>query len=151
MKIVSTVTLIAALSFSAVTFAQSGDMGSMKMDGKTTQDCADMKGMSSMKGMDMQGMDASKCKDKMKDNTSEDAAKAKGPESYETAGVVKKVDMTHGRVTLAHGAVKDLGWPAMTMTFGVKDKTLLDKVAVGSKVHVEFKKEGEDYFVTSVK
>ncbi|MFT9639959.1 hypothetical protein ACMZ49_21930, partial [Alcaligenes phenolicus] len=63
MKLVSTATLIAALAFSAATFAQSGDMGSMKMEGKGMQECMDMKGM---KGMDMKDMDAKKCQDMMK-------------------------------------------------------------------------------------
>ncbi|TFF43363.1 hypothetical protein, partial [Bacillus thuringiensis] len=62
MKLVSTATLIAALAFSAATFAQSGDMGSMKMEGKGMQECMDMKGM---KGMDMKDMDAQKCKSMM--------------------------------------------------------------------------------------
>ncbi|WP_259657558.1 copper-binding protein [Escherichia coli] len=44
-----------------------------------------------------------------------------------------------------------MGWPAMTMAFAVKDKALFDKLAVGSKVHVEFKKEADGYVVTSVK
>lgn len=39
----------------------------------------------------------------------------------------------------------------MTMSFGVKDKTLFDKLAVGKKVHVELSKQGDDYIITSVK
>lgn len=69
----------------------------------------------------------------------------------QTDAIVKAVDTAQGKVTLAHGPVKSLGWPAMTMSFGVRDKALLDKLAVGRKVHVEFEKEGSDYVVTSVK
>ena len=129
MKFVSTATLIAALSFSAATFAQSGDMGNMKMGDKGMQNCMEMKGMKDMdmKGMDMKDMDAKKCKDMM------------------------DFDAAQGKVTLAHGPVKSLGWPAMTMGFAVKDKMLFDKLAVGAKVHVGFKKEGDGYVVTSVK
>ena len=39
----------------------------------------------------------------------------------------------------------------MTMGFKVKDKMLLDKVAVDRKVDVEFVKEGKDYVITSVR
>ncbi|ABX33117.1 MULTISPECIES: copper-binding protein [Pseudomonadota] len=145
MKLVSTATLIAALSFSAITFAQSGDMGGMKMEGKGMQNCMDMKGM---KGMDMKDMDAKKCQDMMKGMDAKGTAKSA---AHEADAVVKEFDAVQGKVTLAHGPVKSLGWPAMTMAFGVKDKALYDKLAVGAKVHVGFKKEGDGYVVTSVK
>jgi Cu/Ag efflux protein CusF len=45
---------------------------------------------------------------------------------------VKKVDVSKGTVTLAHGAMN--GMPAMTMAYKVKDVTLLDKMQVGQKV-----------------
>ena len=137
MKLVSTATLIAALSFSAATFAQSGDMGGMKMGGKDTQNC-----------MDMKDMDAKKCQDMMKGTDTKGTAKST---AHEADAVVKEFDATQGKVTLAHGPVKSLGWPAMTMAFGVKDKALFNKLAVGAKVNVGFKKEGDDYVVTSVK
>ena len=133
MKLVSTATLIAALAFSAATFAQSGDMGSMKMEGKGMQECMDMKGM---KGMDMKDMDAKKCQDMMKGMDAKGTAKSA---AHEADAVVKEFDAVQGKVTLAHGPVKSLGWPAMTMAFGVKDKALYDKLAVGAKVHVGFK------------
>lgn len=145
MKLVSTATLIAALAFSAATCAQSGDMGSMKMEGKGMQECMDMKGM---KGMDMKDMDAKKCQDMMKGMDAKGTAKSA---AHEADAVVKEFDAVQGKVTLAHGPVKSLGWPAMTMAFGVKDKALYDKLAVGAKVHVGFKKEGDGYVVTSVK
>ena len=145
MKLVSTATLIAALSFSAITFAQSGDMGGMKMEGKGMQNCMDMKGM---KGMDMKDMDAKKCQDMMKGMDAKGTAKSA---AHEADAVVKEFDAVQGKVTLAHGPVKSLGWPAMTMAFGVKDKALFGKLAVGAKVHVGFKKEGDNYVVTSVK
>ncbi|HGN1997954.1 TPA: copper-binding protein [Pseudomonas aeruginosa] len=145
MKLVSTATLIAVLAFSAATFAQSGDMGSMKMEGKGMQECMDMKGM---KGMDMKDMDAKKCQDMMKGMDAKGTAKSA---AHEADAVVKEFDAVQGKVTLAHGPVKSLGWPAMTMAFGVKDKALYDKLAVGAKVHVGFKKEGDGYVVTSVK
>jgi len=145
MKPVSTAALIAALSFSAATFAQSGDMGGMKMGDKDMQNCMDMKGV---KGMDMKDMDAKKCQDMMKGMDTKGSAKST---AHEADAVVKEFDAAQGKVTLAHGPVKSLGWPAMTMAFAVKDKALFDKLAVGAKVHVEFKKEGDGYVVTSVK
>lgn len=148
MNFVSTATLIAALSVSAAAFAQSGDMGSMKMQDKDMKNCMDMKGM---KGMDMQGMDAKKCNEMMKGTNKKGTSKTGRSTSHETNAVVKSIDAAQGKVTLAHDPVKSLGWPAMTMGFAVKDKGLFDKLAVGSKVQVEFKKDGDGYVVTSVK
>lgn len=67
------------------------------------------------------------------------------------SGVVKKVDAAKGSVTLAHGPVPELKWPAMTMAFTVKDKALIDKLAVGKKVDFEFIELGSGYVVTAVK
>ncbi|WP_332700743.1 copper-binding protein [Devosia sp.] len=55
----------------------------------------------------------------------------------EGVGVVKKVDVKAGTVTLAHDPIKALNWPAMTMPFKVSDKALLAKAAVGSKVRFQ--------------
>lgn len=71
--------------------------------------------------------------------------------AHKASATVTKVDEKAGVVTLAHGPVPTLNWPAMTMGFKVKDKSLLPKLAQGKKVDVEFTKEGNDYVVTSVK
>ena len=40
--------------------------------------------------------------------------------------------------------------PPMTMVFGVKDKTLLDKVKTGDKVKFKAVRESGRYFVTDL-
>jgi Cu(I)/Ag(I) efflux system protein CusF len=70
---------------------------------------------------------------------------------HQATGIVKRVDADNGKVTLAHGPVETLNWPAMTMAFGVKDKSLLNKLSVGKSVQVEFEKRGNSYVITSVK
>jgi Cu(I)/Ag(I) efflux system protein CusF len=70
---------------------------------------------------------------------------------YQATGVVKSLDADNGKVTLAHGPVKPLNWPAMTMTFSVKNKGLLDRLSVGERVQVEFEKQGDSYVITSLK
>jgi Cu(I)/Ag(I) efflux system protein CusF len=117
------------------------------------QKCMDMKGM---KGMDMKDMDPQKCKEMMqgmdmKDMDKKADGKASKATVHKTAGVVKAVDPSKGTVTLAHEPVKSLNWPAMTMSFAVKDKALFDKLAVGKKVNVELMKDGADYVVTAVR
>jgi Cu(I)/Ag(I) efflux system membrane protein CusA/SilA len=75
---------------------------------------------------------------------------AKGT-AHQADGTVKAIDTKESKITLSHGPVKSMNWPAMNMTFLVKNKPLLDKVTVGQKVHVEFVKQGNNYIVTSVK
>ncbi|MGH8701825.1 MAG: copper-binding protein [Burkholderiales bacterium] len=70
--------------------------------------------------------------------------------AHKATGVVKKVDPKASSVTLAHDPVKSLNWPAMTMGFQVKDKTLLDKLQAGKKVEFEFVQQGKDYVITTV-
>ena len=98
----------------------------------------DMKDMD-MKGMDMKGMDMGK----------QPAAGAEA--THKATGVVKKVDPKSGTATLAHDPIKSLNWSAMTMTFAVKDKAMLDKLQPGKMVEVEFMQQGKDYVITGVK
>ena len=51
-------------------------------------------------------------------------------------GVVKVVDKESGSITLKHGRIKSatVEMGPMTMSFAVKDKTLLSNVKVGDKV-----------------
>ena len=72
-------------------------------------------------------------------------------QSHQASGTVKKIDAAKGTVTFAHGPVSSLDWPAMTMGFRVKDKALLEGLAVGKEVVFEFVKEGADYVVTDVR
>ncbi len=53
---------------------------------------------------------------------------------------VRKVDTANSRVTLKHGPIENLGMPAMTMSFPVKDKASLDNLKEGSKVRATFDK-----------
>lgn len=107
-------------------------------------------GMKAEKGMDTKG----ETKGEMKgmegmDHKSMKAGK-KGAK-HKASGTVKKVDPQAGTVTLAHGPVKSLKWPAMTMDFKVTDKAMLEKLTEGKKVKVEFVQQGKEYVITSAK
>ena len=71
--------------------------------------------------------------------------------AHHATGVVKKVEPAAGRVVLAHGPVKELNWPAMTMGFAVKDKALFNKLVVDKKIEFEFVQQGSVFIVTAVK
>ena len=77
--------------------------------------------------------------------------KAEKSPVHKASGTVKKIDPAKHRVTIAHGPVDSLKWPGMTMAFTLKDKALMDKLAVDKKIDFEFVQQGRDYVVTSVK
>lgn len=56
-------------------------------------------------------------------------------------GVVKAVDTAAGKVTLDHGPIESLKWPAMTMAFNATPEQL-GSIKVGDKVHFEFTQQG---------
>lgn len=66
-------------------------------------------------------------------------------------GIVKAVNLKDGEVTIAHGPVKTLNWPAMTMAFMVHDKALFNKLSVGKEIQFEITPMGQGYMVSAVK
>ncbi|TMH41422.1 MAG: copper-binding protein [Betaproteobacteria bacterium] len=79
------------------------------------------------------------------------ADKKSEAQSHKGIGTVKKIDPASGKVTIAHGPIATMKWPAMNMTFTVKDKALLGKFSQDKKVEFEFVEQGSDYLITSVK
>ena len=76
---------------------------------------------------------------------------AGAPATHRAPATVTKVDRQAGTVTLAHGPIPTLTWPAMTMGFTVKDKRLFKKLSVGKKVDVELVKNSKDHAVQAVR
>ncbi len=52
----------------------------------------------------------------------------------EIVGVIKEIDRTTGRVTIAYEPVDELNWPRGTMPFPVSEDSVLTGAAVGQKV-----------------
>jgi Cu/Ag efflux protein CusF len=50
------------------------------------------------------------------------------------AGVVRRVDEAAGKITIHHEPLINLGMPAMTMSFHVKDRSWLTRVKAGDKI-----------------
>ena len=67
-----------------------------------------------------------------------------------TEGEVRKIDKEQGKITLKHGAIKNLDMPGMTMVFRVKDAAMLDKVQEGDKVGFTADKIGGQFTVTGI-
>ena len=94
-----------------------------------------------MEMKDHQGMDMSK-----PGKSSDEKAQAK---SHRASGTVTKVDAAAGKVTIAHGPVQSIGWPAMSMTFKA-NKKMLAKLAPEKKVDFQFVQQGSDYVITRI-
>jgi Cu(I)/Ag(I) efflux system protein CusF len=67
-------------------------------------------------------------------------------------GEVKKIDETAGKITLKHGAIKNLGMDedGMTMVFRVQDPAMLKQVKVGDKVQFEAKRANAGITITQL-
>lgn len=118
--------------------------------GMTGKDHAGMMGKdhAGMMGKDHAGI-MGKDRPGMKGMPGQKTAMAAG--SHQGTGVVKKVDAAGGKVTLQHEPIESIGWPTMTMAFGVKDKKMLEGLKPGQKVEFSFVKQGSDYVVTAIK
>ena len=54
-------------------------------------------------------------------------------------GVIKKIDAQAGNVTIQHGPIPTIGWPAMTMTFKATPQSLLNGLTVGQRIGFDAK------------
>jgi Cu/Ag efflux protein CusF len=65
-------------------------------------------------------------------------------------GEVRKVDRENKKITLKHGAIKNLDMPGMTMVFQVKDMAMLDKVKAGDKIRFKAELAGSSIVLTDI-
>jgi len=63
---------------------------------------------------------------------------------------VRKVDKENKKITLKHGAIKNLDMPGMTMVFQVKDAAILDSVKAGDKIKFKAEQAGNAIVVTDI-
>lgn len=62
-------------------------------------------------------------------------------------GTVESIDYTGATVTVSHGDIPSLKWPAMTMEFRVEDKALLKTVKPGQSVQIDIMQRRPGEFV----
>ena len=67
-------------------------------------------------------------------------------------GEVKKVDEATKKITLKHGAIKNLGMDedGMTMVFRVQDEAMLKQVKAGDKVQFVAERGSEGIIITKI-
>ena len=59
-------------------------------------------------------------------------------------------DISENKVTISHGPIAAIGWPAMTMAFSAPSPEMLQGLNVGDKVSFQFQQSGSDYAITSI-
>ncbi|WP_296447193.1 efflux RND transporter periplasmic adaptor subunit [Rhodoferax sp. UBA5149] len=80
------------------------------------------------------------------------AAPAGKTSGHHAEGTVDSIDAKAGTVSLSHGPVASLKWPAMTMEFKAANDALLKDLKPGAKVAVEFvERQPGEWVITSVK
>jgi len=84
------------------------------------------------------------------DRQASNSAPAPAPtaQAYSASGEITAI--AGDEVTIAHGPVEGLGWPAMTMSFKAASPELLSGVSVGDQVSFAFTQDGGAYTLTSL-
>lgn len=76
-------------------------------------------------------------------------AEASAAMTASATGTVQAVDTAAGKITIAHGPVEALQWPAMTMAFKAAPEQIAS-VRAGQKVQFEFIVEGMNATIIQV-
>jgi Cu(I)/Ag(I) efflux system membrane fusion protein len=84
-------------------------------------------------------------------NTAEAPKTQAKPVSHRADGTVEAVDAKTGSITLNHGPIASLKWPAMSMEFALANASLAQKLKPGDRVTFEFvERQPGDYVITQI-
>jgi Cu(I)/Ag(I) efflux system protein CusF len=76
---------------------------------------------------------------------------APGAKHGQGKGVIEAIDAQAGALTIQHGPIPAVGWPAMTMTFKAKPAKLLTGLKVGETINFDTTVRGASAEVTAVR
>ena len=65
-------------------------------------------------------------------------------------GEIRKIDQAAGKITIAHGEIKSIDMPPMTMVFTVKNPALFDALKKGDKVRFAVAREDGKLVLTEI-
>ncbi|MEJ5992363.1 efflux RND transporter periplasmic adaptor subunit [Ramlibacter sp. PS3R-8] len=75
------------------------------------------------------------------------AAPAGAAAGHQGEGIIEGIEARAGTVSLAHGPIATLKWPAMTMDFKVANPSLLQGLKGGARLQFEFVERGQGEWV----
>ena len=76
-------------------------------------------------------------------------AAAAATQGFMAHGIINSVNAAAGTVNITHQAIKALGWTGMTMTFVVRDKSMLAEVRAGNAVNFDLAKDPSGQYVVT--
>lgn len=76
-------------------------------------------------------------------------AAAAATQGFMAHGIINSVNAAAGTVNITHQAIKALGWPGMTMTFAVRDRSMLAEVRAGNAVNFDLAKDPSGQYVVT--
>jgi len=79
------------------------------------------------------------------------AMSAPGAKHGQGTGMIKAIDPKDGTLTIQHGPIPAVSWPAMTMTFKAKPTELLKGLKVGQTVDFDTTVTGMAADVTAIR
>lgn len=65
-------------------------------------------------------------------------------------GEIRKIDQAASKITIAHGEIKSIEMPPMTMVFTVKNPALFDTLKKGDKVRFAVVREDGKFVLTEI-
>jgi len=85
-------------------------------------------------------------------NAPDDGTKTVSAAGHRAVGRVEEIDAKNTSVTISHGPVASLKWPAMTMDFKLANDALLKDLKPGAEIAFEFLERGPgEWLITSTK
>jgi Cu(I)/Ag(I) efflux system periplasmic protein CusF len=94
------------------------------------------------------GLALAACGQQQKSETQANAPAVKASQTYSGAGAITAI--AGDQVSIEHGPIAGIGWPAMTMTF-TAPADVAQGARVGEQVDFSFRKNGSAYQLTSLR
>lgn len=88
------------------------------------------------------------CGEQASEEPSQVAESGQPERSFSGTGEITAI--ADGRVTIDHGPIAEIGWPAMTMAFAAPSVGSIEDVSAGDHVRFEFRERDGDYELTSI-
>ena len=77
------------------------------------------------------------------------SAAASATQGFMAHGTINSINAAAGTVNITHQAIQSLGWPGMTMNFGVKNKSMFKKFSPGETVNFDLSKGTSGQYVVT--
>jgi Cu(I)/Ag(I) efflux system membrane fusion protein len=78
-------------------------------------------------------------------------AEANGAGPVTARGIITRLMMDHGMISVRHEPIESLAWPAMTMDFNTQKGVSLQGLAVGDQVEFELLQSADGYMVSAIR